>query len=210
MKKLLSVLVITLLIMGSSFAQVKISGGVLAGINIANGSWDPQPMDNLGNTLSVGSKTGFAFGGVLNFGFVGGLGILAEPMYIQKGDKITGQGIDASESVSLIEIPAMIVYTIQTPGSQVEPYIMAGPSLGFILSSKRDVNGNETDQKSNTSSTDFGATFGAGVKLPVGMNRVFVEARYSIGFSNLSTVTGQSIKSKGFQIFAGITFPFGM
>ena len=169
--------------MGSSFAQVKISAGVLAGLNLANASVDPAP----GNGVSLNNLTGFAFGGVINFGFAGGLGLEAEPMYIQKGVTLSGAGGEAKLKLSYIDIPAIVTYTFATGAGQIEPYVMAGPYFGILLSAKESITTNagsgDVDIKSTTSSTDFGATFGAGAKIPVGMNRVFVEARYSLGFS---------------------------
>ena len=207
MKRLLSIFAISLLLLGSSFAQVKVSGGFLAGLNLANASIDPAPTG-----VDVGNLTGFGFGGVLNFGFAG-FDIQVEPMYLMGGVKYSANGQEAKSKINFFSIPAMIIYTFPTAATQVEPYVMAGPVFGITLSSKYvDPNGTETDVKSTTSGTDFGATFGAGVKIPVGMNKVFVEARYSLGFKNLNSdpTDNTTIKSRGIEIFAGITFPFGM
>ncbi len=207
MKKTILLLAVSILFSVSSFAQVKVSGGFLAGLNLANVSWDPTPQG-----VSFSNLTGFGFGGVINFGFAGGIGVQAEPMYLQKGVSASANGTDAKVKANYIEIPALLTYSFATGAGQVEPYLMAGPTLGFLLSAKTSVNGTDTDIKSTTSSTDFGATFGAGAKIPAGMTKVFIEARYSLGFSNINndpndTVT--KIKTKGIQIFAGITFPFG-
>lgn len=207
MKKMLFVLAVSLFLLSSSFAQVKISGGVLAGLNLANASVDPQQTG-----VDYGTLTGFAFGGVLNFDFTGGFGLKVEPMYIQKGVKLSAGANEAKIKANYIDIPAMFVYTFATGAGQVEPYLMAGPSFGILLSATQSFNGNDTDIKSTTSSTDFGATFGGGAKFPVGKNRVFVEARYSLSFSNANNDAnnpGASIKNKGIEIFAGFTFPFG-
>ena len=130
---------------------------------------------------------------------------------------MSGAGGEAKLKLSYIDIPAIVTYTFATGAGQIEPYVMAGPYFGILLSAKESITTNagsgDVDIKSTTSSTDFGATFGAGAKIPVGMNRVFVEARYSLGFSNANndpTSSGTTIKNKGIQIFAGITFPLGM
>lgn len=204
---MLLVLGISFLFAVSSFAQVKISGGILAGLNMANASIDPSP-----SGVSLGTRTGFGFGGVLDFSFAGGVGIHVEPMYLQKGTKATYTGGETDLKVNYIEIPAMLTYTFDTGAGQVEPYVMAGPTFGIRLSATSTTNNVDTDIKSTTKSTDFGATFGAGARLPVGMNSLFLEARYSIGFSDVNndpTAPNTTIKTKGFQIFAGITFPFG-
>ena len=207
MKKILLLFVVSLLMVGCSFAQVKISGGVIGGLNLASASIDPAPTG-----VDLGNLTGFGFGGVLNFAF-DGFAVQVEPMYLQSGVKYSAGNLEAKDKVSFINIPVLLIYTFTTSPGQVEPYVLAGPTVGFTLSAKyTDPNGVETDFKSTTSSTNFGVTFGAGVKIPVGMNRVFVEGRYELGLKNLNTDPNSSnttVKSKGIGIFAGITFPFG-
>lgn len=208
MKKSLLLLAVSFLFTFSTFSQVKISGGILGGLNLANASVDPTPTG-----VSIDNYTCFGFGGVLNFAFEGGFGIQVEPMYLQKGAKISYTGGADKLKASYIEIPAMITYTFSTGEGQVEPYVLAGPTFGILMTAKYvDNAGNETDQKDLTSSTDFGAIFGAGVRIPAGMNKVFIEGRYSLGFTNINkdpTMSGTTIKTKGIQFFAGITFPFG-
>ena len=205
MKKALVLFVVSLLIAGSSFAQVKISGGVLAGLNMGNVKVDPTPT---GTDFS--NLTGFAAGAVLNFEFAGGFGIQVEPMYIQNGSKVTDNGTEIKIKANYIDVPAMLMYTFATGEGQVEPYVMAGPVLGIRLSAK-ETDGGEVDIKDYTKSTNFSGTFGAGVRIPVGMNRIFVEGRYTIGFTDINNnfAPGYTIKTKGLSFFAGITFPFG-
>jgi opacity protein-like surface antigen len=208
MKKSFLVLAVSLFLISSSLAQVKISGGGLIGLNFGGVSVDPTPQGE-----SFGGHTGLGIGGVLNFGFANGFGISAEPMYLQKGSDIsvTGQTTSATIKANYIEIPVMLTYTFETGAGQIEPYVMAGPSLGIRLSATLTVNNQDTDIKDQTSSTDFGATLGAGARYPMGKNRIFLEARYAFGFSNINNTPGDntSIKTHGFMIFAGITFPFG-
>jgi hypothetical protein len=219
MKKSFLYLTVSLLLIGSSFSQVKISGGILGGLNLANVTVDPDP-GNL-NTL-----TGFGAGGVLNFEFAGGFCIQAEPMYLQAGTKtsITEQGItvDVKLKADYISIPVLFMYVFQTGENQVQPFIFAGPSLGFLMSAKMSAEatsggvsaGTDVDVKDSLKTTDFGAIFGAGVNIPAGGNTIFLEGRYSLGLSDINNSpatfgTGTTIKTKGIQFFAGIRFPFG-
>jgi opacity protein-like surface antigen len=206
MKKLLTVLAISFVFVVASLAQVKMSGGGLIGLNFGGVSVDPTPTGE-----SFGGHTGLGIGGILNFGFANGLGVEVEPMYLQKGSDISVTGATASITANYIEIPAMLTYTFETGQGQIEPYVMAGPSLGIRLSATQTVNNVDTDVKDQTSSTDFGATFGAGARYPLGMSRLFLEARYAFGFSNILNAPGNTstVKTHGFMIFAGITFPFG-
>jgi hypothetical protein len=219
MKKSLLLLAVSFLLTFSTFPQVKISGGVLGGLNLANITVDPDP-GNL-NTL-----TGFGAGGVLNFEFVGGFSIQAEPMYLQGGTKTSeisqGVTVDLKIKADYISIPVLFIYTFQTGENQVQPYIFAGPSLGFLMSAKATGEASsggvsasvDMDIKDYLKSTDFGALLGAGVNIPAGTNTIFIEGRYSMGLSdinNSSALLGSTttIKTKGIQFFAGIRFPFG-
>jgi opacity protein-like surface antigen len=208
MKKSFLVLAVSLFLISSSLAQVKISGGGLIGLNFGGVSIDPTPQGE-----SFGGHTGLGIGGVLNFAFANGFGISVEPMYLQKGSDvtITGQTANASITANYIEIPAFLTYTFDTNGGEIEPYVMAGPSLGIRLSATETFNNVDTDIKDQTSSTDFGAAFGAGARYPLGKNRLFLEARYAFGFSNILNAPGitSTVHTHGFMIFAGITFPFG-
>lgn len=215
MKKVFLLLFVSVLFTSFSFAQIKISGGPLAGVNFASASFDPAQSGATYKTL-----TGFGFGAILNLDFAQGIGVQVEPMYLQAGVKttgtiaLTGQNVEVKNKVNYLEIPILFTYTIATGKGQIQPYLLAGPSVGILLSAKfTDINGNETDVKSTTKSTNFSAMFGAGAKMPVGKNTVFLEARYSLGLSNVNdnpNNTTQTIKGRGVQIFAGITFPFGM
>ncbi len=205
MKKLLAVFTVALLLMGSSFAQVKISGGFLGGLNLGNVSVDPTPTG-----VDFNNLTGFGAGGVLNFEFSGGFEIQVEPMYIQNGSKISSGGMEEKIKINYIDVPVLLMYTFATGEGQIEPYVMAGPVWGLRLSAK-ETNGTEVDIKDEIKGNNLGGTFGAGIKIPAGMNRIFIEGRYTIGFSDINDgfATGYTIKTKGIQVFAGILFPFG-
>jgi Outer membrane protein beta-barrel domain len=177
--------------------------GILGGLNLANASVDPLPTG-----LSTGTLSGFGGGIVLSSSFVEGFGLNIEGLYLQKGTTLTAQGIgDYKLKANYIEVPVMLTYTFSMQTSSVGPYIMAGPSFGYRLSAKEVApDGTETDFKDNTKSTDVGATFGAGVKLPVNPITIFLEARYTIGFTNINNTPNDNttIKTKGIQIFVGI------
>lgn len=210
MKKALALLVVSFLLIGSSYSQVKVSGGVLGGVNLANLNFSPEPTGQ-----SFDNLTGFGVGGVLNFDFSGGFCIKAEPMYLQAGSKTTMSGVDVKLKVNYISIPILFMYVIQTAENQIMPYFFAGPSLGLKTGAK--ITGEnssasvDVDVSDQVKSTDLGAVLGAGINIPAGMNTIFLEGRYSLGLTDINndpTTTG-TIKTKGIQFFAGILFPFG-
>ncbi len=97
--------------------------------------------------------------------------------------------------------------------------IGAGPSLGFLLSSKikskveedgTTVMDVETDVKDYTESTYFGLTFGAGVEI----SNFIISASYTLGLSNINKAsegfTGELPKDTGNAISILVGYKFGL
>ena len=209
MKKMSVFLVVLLALCMVLPAKAQVNLGVLGGLNIANVSVDP-----LEEGLDLSSRTAFGFGGVLDFGLNESVALHLEPMYLQKGTKAVADGVDIEFKVDYLEVPVMFKYAFGT--SETKPYIMVGPTIGFNLNAKMKVSAggfsDEEDIKDEIKSIDFGLGFGAGVSLAMGNNSIFVEARYAIGLTNINDDPDDpdtDIKTKGIQIFAGITFPLG-
>lgn len=179
-------------------------GGVIA-FNLASISVDPEP-----STEEYSGRLGFGIGAVADRPLTDQIDLHAEPMYLQKGGKIKEGGNEAIFKVHYFEIPILFRYNFQNDGS-AKPYAMAGPSIGFLLSSKADIeNGPELDQKDETKSLDFGLAVGGGVKLPRGNKTFFAEARYVLGLSNTNDESGESeVKNRGLIVLGGVTFPLG-
>ena len=77
----------------------------------------------------------------------------------------------------------------------------------------------EIDTKDLVTSTDFGVGLGGGVSFPVGRSYLFLEARYTIGLSDIrkageieiggetEAVPDETTKTRGIQIMAGFSLP---
>ncbi|KAA3612558.1 MAG: PorT family protein [Calditrichaeota bacterium] len=200
---LISALCLTMLFVVPLHAQWTLGGAI--DINIASINVDPEP-----SSEEYSSRLGFGFGAVVDRPLSGQFDFHAEPMFLQKGGVIKEDGDEITFKVHYFEIPLMIRYTFQKDGSMV-PYVMAGPSIGILMSAKIDVkNGPELDQKDDTSGMDFGLGFGGGAKFPHGNKTYFAEARYVLGMTNINSAEGESdVKNRGLQIVAGVTVPFG-
>lgn len=195
-------------------AQVRL--GFLGGLNLANVSVDPD------EGVDLSSRTVFGFGGILEYCVNESFSLKLEPMFLQKGSKqeVEGmegmEGMEAELKLSYLELPVLVSYAFGA--NNVKPYIMAGPTIGLNLSAKEESSvlgvSVEVDLKDLDliKSIDFGLGFGAGVSFPMGKNSVFVEGRYALGLTNIiddPEDTGAEMKTKGIQVFAGITFPLG-
>ncbi len=182
-------------------AQVHV--GVLGGLNLANMSMDP------GEGADLSRRTVFGLGLVVDFSLGDNSALHLEPMYIQKGSVRTADGVDNEIKMAYFELPLILRYDIGT--GNIKPYVMAGPTFGFNLSAKvKEIGGDVEDMKNDVKSVDFGFGIGAGVRLPMGRNYIFVESRYAIGVADINDAAGglkPIVKTNGIQMFAGFTFP---
>ncbi|NQV17949.1 MAG: PorT family protein [Armatimonadetes bacterium] len=208
MKKTCVFLVVFLAICVVLPASTQVNFGVLGGLNLANISMDPD------EGLDFSNRTAFGFGVVLDYSLNESITLHLEPMYLQKGTNVEfsfwGEKYKMEIIAANLEIPVMLKNAFGT--ADIKPYVMAGPIIGFNLSAKAKNNGvAEEDIKDYIKNVEFGLGFGAGVNLPMGNNSIFLETCYAFGLTNVNDGLnpGTDIKTKGLQIFVGITFPTG-
>ena len=199
------ILLLFLLMTISVNAQVHV--GVIGGVNLASVNLDP-----LEGGVEISNLTVFGIGGVIDYEFNESMALRFEPMYIQKGAKGSWNIFEMEDKLSYIEIPILLKYSIGK--GKIKPYLEAGPYIGFLLAGTGKVSGGgyseEEDIKDATKSLDFGLGFGAGVSVPVSKNYIFLEARYALGLVNINEDPDDpdtEVKTKGIQVFVGMTFP---
>jgi opacity protein-like surface antigen len=213
MKKLglMIVLFVAVLTVSTAVAQITFAVGPKAGINFSSISYDPDLTLPAGVTKS--GQTGIMFGAAAEIGFANMFAVQLEPTYNQKGDKFEQGSAKITDTGTFLEIP--ILFKAKFLQGSVKPYAFAGPSIGFVLTSKTKTEGvgagydGEVDTKSTTSSTDFAIAFGGGVQYLVAPKiGITGDVRYSLGLSNLNKTAGstQTVKTRGFQILFGALF----
>ena len=196
MKKLFLIII---LIAGVTLQAQEIQFGVKAGLNIASINGD--------NFQDLSSRTSFHVGGLLEFKIADKFSIQPEILYSAQGAKFKASEevieTNVTWKLDYLNIPVMAKYYIADKFS-----LEAGPQVGFLVSSKADieVNNISTEQDLNDDvikSTDFGLNFGLGYKLDNGLN---FGARYNLGLSNTSNVSSENIKNGVFQFSVGYNF----
>ena len=189
MKRLMTVLLIAAfagLLALPQPAAANIQFGIKAGGNMAK----PTGADAQDPLATLKSKVGF-MGGIflaLNFGKV--VTIQWEALYTMKGANYVA--LDDSYTDKLysdyIEVPLLLKIKIPLP--VIQPFVFAGPTVGFKLNEKLMLNGEEIPlTEALLKNNDYGAIFGAGLNL--GRN-FMLDVRYSLGMQKvIATFEGE-------------------
>jgi len=139
-----------------------------------------------------------------------------EIAYLHKQGVSKVGGSELTLNVDYFEIPLLAQYRLLPSGAFV-PYLLAGPNFSFSkhcdlkfvgggLTTFDDCgSGNGTVR---TRSIDFGATLGAGIYWPVGVARMSLEGRGSVGARSLvAPVAATNPRSFGWAAMLGFSLP---
>lgn len=222
----ISSLLLILMILAATVSAQQLYIGAIGGVNFA----DLNLEDDRGEKQDISTRNGFGFGGVLEMHLGQNFYLQLEPMYLQKGGVLHQEPPNPEEiefKMSFVEIPLFLKIQF---GEQIRPYIMGGPTVGFLLSSKleSEISGLlfKADLEDITGKVDFGVGVGAGVSVPLDNSNIFLDGRYTLGLTNLNkggtyqaragdiVVEGEiqeevDASSGGFQIMVGVAFPIG-
>jgi len=225
---LLTLLFITALILPASAQQYY--AGPIVGLNIADG----DVTDAEGCNRVTSSRTLLGAGGLFGYILNETFSLELEPKYLQKG--ATTMAHDEQPNMdwtfAYIEVPVLARVSF---GQKVRPYLKAGPTFGFLISAEAEAEGGgavqgsplttyTADIKDAVKSFETGAVIAAGFGIPLKSMTLFVDGRYAMGFGDIldsgdiewkgggETIEGSihddaELKTKGFQIMAGILFP---
>jgi hypothetical protein len=183
MKKIGSILALILIISlstNSAFAQL-IGAGIKVGASFANLQDDDYIQD-------FDSKTGFIGGAFITLALNDIIAVQPEALYVFKGAKFTSLGgtIEGEVIYDYLEIPILIKAMLPT-SSKFKPSVFAGPSLSILTNSKVEVTTPPgylpRSVRDETSSTDFGLTFGAGVDFMLPQGKITLDGRYDLGLT---------------------------
>lgn len=169
--------------------------------------------------VSLGTGAGLAAGGILDVGLGSRFSLRLEPGYVERRPELTfepdgflfRERMTASIRLGYVEMPVLLTVKLGSGGAR--PYLMAGPSVGYLTKARAEAEGESEDVKESLVDWDFGVGAGAGLEFGRGRTRGFVEARYTWGLTNLNAEQGASddskVKNRGAQVLAGVTFALG-
>lgn len=171
-----------------------ISGGVKAGMSLANQKWTSQ-----GISLDTKAKPGLHAGVFLTAMINEKFGVQPEALFSMQGSRWDFSGNDSKLKFAYVDVPVLLRYNITEMIS-----VHAGPQFGILMSAEaEDESGDTEDIKDEMKSIDFGGAAGAEVVLPMGLG---FGARYVIGLSNIADsddadLDELEVKNRNFQIY---------
>jgi len=182
-----TLMIIMLIITGSSFAQLGFRVGPKAGYN-----WATVADTSLSGQSA---RKAIGFGLALEFNFFSLFSIEADAVYSPRGATLENDG---SLRLNYISVP--IVLKKKFLPALIHPYILAGSEINFLMNAEE--NGN--DIKDELKSQYFCLVVGGGLELSLLGKGAFIEARYTHGFTDVWKGDERSLKNNVFSLFVGI------
>lgn len=140
----------------------------------------------------------------------GGVGLALSAGYTERGTGFTAatlpEDVDLSFRLGYLEVGALGKASLGTG-----PYLLAGPTLGLMVSCSASVSAQGSslssdcgaDQEDPFKVFDFGVSGGAGMSFDVVDFHMVVEALYGFGILNISDVPDDSAMNRGLMIRVG-------
>ena len=204
--KIMFAVVITTLFTTTIFAQSKTSFGIRGGVNFQN----LNGKDNNGDKLDNKLKTGFNAG--VNVEIPVGIDFYLQPglLFSIKGAKYDFQGVEASRTLSYLELPVNFLYKPELGEGRM--LLGFGPYAAFAVGGK--IKGGSTnidlefgDQPGETKRFDAGANLLAGYEFG---NNLSFQLNAGLGLLNMyNRMSGDNkttLKNTGFGVSLGYRF----
>ncbi len=205
MKRLTAILSVVLLLLAfqtSALAGVQL--GIRGGANASKLTGaDVQDLEG-----TIKTKLGFTAGIFLAINIGKIITIQPEVLYTMKGSQIEDPLGEYTGKLygDYVEIPLLLKIRIPTPG--IQPAVFAGPSVGFKLREKLQINGEDVPLEERLlENNDYGAIFGAGLDFG---RHFMIDVRYSLGLKKVLTAieegTQPDVKNGVWSATIGIAF----
>ena len=176
------------------------SFGIVGGLNFATFTGT--------DIADAKTRTGFHAGAAVILPLGTSLFFQPQALYSMKGATASNGAITMEFKFNYLEVPLFLGLRVPLQGSEIRPYVMAGPYLGFKMGCKvkaswggasAEVSCDESSVILDMGSSDLGLAFGAGVEVPMGRGMLSLGARYSKGLAQMMN----SVISLGAGYFFG-------
>lgn len=209
-----------------AFSQINL--GVRAGVNFANVN-ETAALDAL--TPKFHTVSGVAVAGVAEFEFGEHFSIQPEISYTQKGFALREGmdldlynvpipvGVTATSKFSYLEMP--VLFKGKIGNDKIKAYAIAGPSIGYAIDGQLKTTANAffefqlTDTDINLGAIGYeqlevSGIIGIGTEIAIPSGKIFFDARYQHGFTELYDIPvfNEKIKNQGLGLNAGYVMSF--
>ena len=138
-----------------------------------------------------------------------------QPSFTQEGTKIHYSVKGLEKPVDSIQIRLnyfSLPVLLKVSSTNGRFYAIGGVEAGYLLDSYISSHDVKQDIKTNVAEWNIAMHFGAGIRIPIGLPRLFIELRYSQGFVNLTDEPVSEsyiprVKTNGFKVLTGIEIP---
>ena len=209
MKRPVHVLFFLLFILSTSVSSGQSYVGVFGGLNSSKLSGDVP------NKAKYKSLMGTNAGAYIDIKLSKIIWLSIQPSYTQEGTKISYSVRGIVEPVDSINIRLnyfSLPLLLKVSSTNERFYAIGGFETGLLLDSYVSSHDIKDDIKTNVAEWNIAMHFGAGIRIPIGFPRLFVELRYSQGLINLTDEPIDKsyiprVKTTGFKVLAGIEIP---
>jgi len=218
--------------MAASFMMLNMNAQISIGAKIGANFADTRVDGLLGNLAPEQTTfTGFTAGIVAEIPMSDAFSFRPELNYIQKGFTVSQSfdvdliGIDmeigakARTRINYLEMPLLLKYSIGS--DQAKVYAIAGPSIAYAANATLNpiatfiIDFNLPSIPVNLDNNiynrwEISGVLGAGGEVKAGNGKVFADARYNLGFTNMlnNPIVDLRIKNQGFNVSAGYAYSF--
>jgi Outer membrane protein beta-barrel domain len=219
--------VFCLFVMG---AQAQISVGVRGGATLAKTTGNGFVENFTGQLDYIASGNGGIF---VEIPLGKKLSFRPELAYVQGGagaalgTSFSVLGLDmpiggtVRQRLTYFQAPLLFKYELGASDNAIKPYIVAGPTLGYLLDAKVVSRANVLLFRTQPVKVDIGTgafnrfeaggAVGAGLSFEAGASKIFVEGRYERGFTRVydTPIVRLPVHNQSFSLMAGVAFPLG-
>jgi len=144
-----------------------------------------------------------------------GIYLSLQPSFSQEGTKISYKVSGQEKPIDSITVRLnyfSLPILLKVTSSNKRFYALGGFEAGYLMDSFAKSHDIKESIKADVADLNIAMHFGAGIKIPIGYPRLFIELRYSQGLVNLTDEPIEKsyvprVKTTGFKLLAGIEIP---
>lgn len=202
-KNLLKITAFLFLFTLASTSYCQIKAGLSGGINLSN-----YKVSNPAPEAEFSNKSGFSINAIGEYAFTDRLSVRILAGYTERGGKNNAGFGSTKINYNYLEFAPYVTYKIIN--SNISTKIMGGFSFNHLLNATaKNENRGEFQLDDGIYLSNITGDFGLEIEVPVFLNTsIIINGIYSLGLKDISKVEDSTLKTRDFQIGAGILYNF--